>query len=81
MKIRSKTDEARDTTVNIRVSEKEKEQLKSLASALGLSVGAYLLGLALGDSIGKAIVDKQTRTSCGLMSEGCCAEKGRSPYT
>lgn len=54
MKIRSKTDEARDTTVNIRVSEKEKEQLKSLASALGLSVGAYLLGLALGDSIGKA---------------------------
>lgn len=57
MKIRSKTDEARDTTVNIRVSEKEKEQLKSLASALGLSVGAYLLGLALGDSIGKAIVD------------------------
>lgn len=58
MKIRSKTDEARDTTVNIRVSEKEKEQLKSLASALGLSVGAYLLGLALGDSIGKDIVDK-----------------------
>lgn len=58
MKIRSKTDEARDTTVNIRVSEKEKEQLKSSASALGLSVGAYLLGLALGDSIGKAIVDK-----------------------
>jgi predicted DNA binding CopG/RHH family protein len=58
MKIRSKTDEARDTTVNIRVSEKEKDQLKSLASALGLSVGAYLLGLALGDSIGKAIVDK-----------------------
>lgn len=58
MKIRSKTDEARDTTVNIRVSEKEKEQLKNLASALGLSVGAYLLGLALGDSIGKAILDK-----------------------
>lgn len=58
MKIRSKTDEVRDTTVNIRVSEKEKEQLKSLASALGLSVGAYLLGLALGDGIGKAIVDK-----------------------
>ena len=58
MKIRSKTDEVRDTTVNIRVSEKEKEQLKSLASALGMSVGAYLLGLALGDGIGKAIVDK-----------------------
>lgn len=58
MKIRSKTDEVRDTTVNIRVSEKEKEQLKSLASALGLSVGAYLLGLALGDGLGKAIVDK-----------------------
>lgn len=66
MKIRSKTDEARDTTVNIRVSEKEKEQLKSLASALGLSVGAYLLGLALGDSIGKAIVDKQDQNQMRL---------------
>nr|CRY95711.1 hypothetical protein [uncultured prokaryote] len=66
MKIRSKTDEARDTTVNIRVSEKEKEQLKSLASALGLSVGAYLLGLALGDSIGKAIVDKLNKNQLRL---------------
>jgi predicted DNA binding CopG/RHH family protein len=58
MKIRSKTDEERNTTVNIRVSEKEKAQLKSLASALGLSVGAYLIGLALGESIGNAILDK-----------------------
>lgn len=66
MKIRSKTDEARDTTVNIRVSEKEKEQLKSLASALGLSVGAYLLGLALGDSIVKAIVDKPDKNQLRL---------------
>lgn len=66
MKIRSKTDEARDTTVNIRVSEKEKEQLKSLASALGLSVGAYLLGLALGDCIGKAIVDKPDKNQLRL---------------
>lgn len=67
MKIRSKTDEARDTTVNIRVSEKEKEQLKSLASALGLSVGAYLLGLALGDSIiGKAVVDKPDKNQLRL---------------
>lgn len=66
MKIRSKTDEARDTTVNIRVSEKEKEQLKSLASALGLSVGAYLLGLALGDSIGNAIVDKPDKNQLRL---------------
>lgn len=58
MKIRSKTDEERNTTVNIRVSEKEKAQLKSLASALGLSVGAYLIGLTLGESIGNAILDK-----------------------
>lgn len=58
MKIRSKTDEERNTTVNIRVSEKEKAQLKSLSSALGLSVGAYLIGLALGESIGNAILDK-----------------------
>ena len=66
MKIRSKADEARDTTVNIRVSEKEKEQLKSLASALGLSVGAYLLGLALGDGIGNAIVDKPDKNHLRL---------------
>lgn len=66
MKIRSKTDESRDTTVNIRVSEKEKEQLKFLASALGLSVGAYLLGLALGDGIGKAIVDKPDKNQLRL---------------
>lgn len=66
MKIRSKTDEARDTTVNIRVSEKEKEQLKSFASALGLSVGAYLLGLALGDSIGKSIVDEPDKNQLRL---------------
>lgn len=50
MYIRRKSDEPRDTTVNIRVSKKEKEQLKSLASARCLSVGAYLLGLARRDS-------------------------------
>lgn len=66
MKIRSKTGEVRDTTVNIRVSEREKEQLKSLASALGLSVGAYLLGLAFGDSIGKAMVDKPDKNQLRL---------------
>lgn len=58
MKIRSKTVEPRDTTVNIRVSESEKDALKKAAAAVGLSVGAYLLGLAFGDSIGKAITEK-----------------------
>ena len=50
MYIRRKSDEARDTTVNIRVSKNEKEWLKSLASARCLSVSAYLLGLARSDS-------------------------------
>lgn len=66
VKIRSKTDEARNTTVNIRVTETEKQQLKNLASALGVSVGAYLVGLALGDSIGKALVDKPDKNQLRL---------------
>lgn len=58
MKIRSKTGEARATTVNIRVSQSEKAQLKKMAAALGVSVGAYLLGLALGECAAFAISDK-----------------------
>lgn len=55
MEIRRPIDgEARDTTVNIRVSQREKAELKKLASAVGVSVGCYLLGLALGDQVAKA---------------------------
>jgi len=50
MKIRKKTEEPRDTVITIRLSQSEKQQLKELAAQAGLSVGAFLLGLALGDA-------------------------------
>lgn len=41
--------EPRDTTVNIRVSRTERQKLGELANRCGVSVSAYLIGLALGD--------------------------------
>lgn len=38
----------RDTTINIRVSRAERVLIKRQAQELGLSVSAYLVGLALG---------------------------------
>lgn len=73
MKIRRKMDEPRDTTVNIRVSESEKDALKKAAAAVGVSVGAYLLGLALGDTIGKAITEKPNPNQIWL--------EGVTPFT
>lgn len=61
MKIRSKSNDPRDTLLTIRVSETEKRQLKAAAAALGISVGGYLLGLALGDEIGKRIAEADPR--------------------
>lgn len=48
MKIRTKADNRRDTTVNIRVSQTEKELLKRLASESGISVSAYIMRLVSG---------------------------------
>ena len=56
MKIRKKTDEPRDTVLTIRLSKSEQEELKRRAAIVGLSVGAFVLGLALGDAIGEAIL-------------------------
>ena len=56
MKIRKKTDEPRDTVLTIRLSKSEQEELKRRAAKVGLSVGAFLIGLGLGDSIGEAIL-------------------------
>lgn len=56
MKIRKKSDEPRDTVITIRLSKSEKQELKRRATRAGLSVGAFLLGLALGDAVGKAIL-------------------------
>lgn len=56
MKIRKKTDEPRDTVLTIRLSKSEQEELKRRAAKVGLSVGAFVLGLALGDAIGEALL-------------------------
>ena len=51
MKIRKKSDEPRDTVLTIRLSKSEQQELKRLAAKAGLAVGAFLLGLAMGDAI------------------------------
>lgn len=61
MNIRKRTEEPRDTVLTIRMSQSEKAALKELAAAVGVSVGGYLLGLALGDQIFKAAADKPDR--------------------
>ncbi len=63
MKMRSRenrkpTSEPRSTTIGVRVSESEKAALKRLAAAAGVSVGAYLLGLALGDAMGQVLIEE-----------------------
>lgn len=50
-------DAPRDSRIYFRVSSEEKEKIAALASAAGLTISAYLLGLALGDKIGQVIVD------------------------
>ena len=57
MKIRKKSEEPRDTVLTIRLSKSEQQELKRLAAKAGLSVGAFLLGLAMGDTIGEKIID------------------------
>ena len=57
MKIRKKSDKPRDTVLTIRLSKSEQQELKRLAAKAGLSVGAFLLGLAMGDAIGEKIID------------------------
>ena len=56
MKIRKRIDEPRDTVLTIRLSKSEQKELKSLAAKAGLSVGAFLLGLALGDAAGRKLL-------------------------
>ena len=50
MKIRKKCAEPRDTVLTIRLSKSEQQELKILAAKAGLSVGAFLLGLSIGDA-------------------------------
>lgn len=60
MKIRRKTDEPRDTVLTIRLSKSEQQELKRLAAAVGLSVGAFLLSMALGEATVDAILKDRT---------------------
>lgn len=50
MNIRKKTDEPRDTVLTIRLSKSEQQELKKLAAAVGLSVSAFLVSVALGSN-------------------------------
>jgi uncharacterized protein (DUF1778 family) len=60
MKIRKKTDEPRDTVLTIRLSKSEQQELKRLAATVGLSVGAFLLSMALGEATVDAILKDRT---------------------
>lgn len=51
---RDKTD-----TINFRVTPEEKKTIYQNAAALGLSVSAFLIGLAAGDKVGKMIFDSR----------------------
>lgn len=42
--------------LTIRLSKSEQQELKRRAAKAGLSVGAFLLGIALGDAVGKALL-------------------------
>lgn len=47
--------------IGIRVTPEEKEALKKLAAAAGLSITGFLIGQALGDKAGKAILDHKQK--------------------
>lgn len=51
----------RDKTdyIGIRVTPEEKKAIFENAAALGLSVSAFLIGLAAGDKVGKMIFDSR----------------------
>ncbi|MBS1325491.1 MAG: hypothetical protein HP044_06245 [Oscillospiraceae bacterium] len=51
----------RDKTdyIGIRVTPEEKKAIFENAAALGLSVSAFLIGLAAGDKVGKMILDSR----------------------
>lgn len=51
---RDKTD-----TINFRVTPEEKKTIYQNAAALGLSVSAFLIGLAAGDKVGKMLLDSR----------------------
>lgn len=49
--------EKRSERLNVRATPSEKEKLTQLAAAAGMTISAYLLGHALGDALGRRLVD------------------------
>lgn len=49
--------QTKSEVLQIRLSPAEKETLKTLAAAAGMSVAGYILGSALGDAIGQKMID------------------------
>lgn len=49
--------QTKSEVLQIRLSPAEKETLKTLAAAAGMSVAGYILGSALGDAIGQKTID------------------------
>lgn len=49
----------RTESINIRVTPKEKAALKKLAAAAGMTLTGFLLGEALGEKIGDAIISSR----------------------
>lgn len=49
--------QTKSEVLQIRLSPAEKETLKTLAAAAGMSVAGYILGSALGDVIGQKMID------------------------
>ena len=52
-----KKPQTKSEVLQIRLSPAEKETLKTLAAAAGMSVAGYILGSALGDAIGQKMID------------------------
>lgn len=48
--------------VGLRCTPEQKEQLKALAAAAGLSISGFILGECLGDKIGQMIIDGFNRS-------------------
>lgn len=60
IKPKEKTD-----TITLRVSPAQKEQLKTSAAALGLSLSAFLLNMALGDKVGQLMIEGYGKKKSG----------------
>ena len=59
--VMNKNPKERTEYIGIRVTPEEKELLKSLAAAAGVSLTGFLVGSAIGDKLGEQIVKSRER--------------------